>query len=664
MEEKLNNKEELKIDKIDISESGIEVSNSIETFTKNLNKMNIFVNSKNKITNDSASSHKFLKNIVASSESEIIEDSSSIPKDIDRDKIKINILSKDINSNNKITTPSLELLCQKLQQKIDTLTYENYSLSKKNKDLLFQNKELKFKLSSINNEKETEIQIINEQLTNTQNKLNKKEEDNYILKEKINKYDRDIQEYEANKKEIFTLKSENDKLIIKHKKLNENILNFEKNLEFYKNKYNEISSKYEILRKEKENITRDSFIQNGKNKELISDIEKLKNEIKELKEDKNALIQKIRNYDMNQKKQYNDLINKTKEKLEIKQNEEICKIQNQKDNIIKRKIESLEEQNNNLKNKIQELEEKQINNNDIINEENKNQILRLNDEISYLKLQTQLKDSEIKRLNRIYTENTGLIKELNNENNSYKEKLKLLNDKLNEMTSNSYKEIRQLKEKFMILNSKNESLEEQDNVFDKIFSEILLDIEKNNKQGETKNMILEINELPKGNNKRISQFTLICNKLKKLSQENSLLNSKLQKALLENEKSKEEGNIYQNILQNNNEPYEYLLKELAKKDGDLLYYKELLKEKEIRFKAMIKENERLNKKYNSIEKDLKQHLENRDKIDKLDFLVRKIAENQKKMLGEDNLVKFEDQLVTTNLYKIARNTTLRKGKQK
>ena len=79
---------------------------------------------------------------------------------------------------------------------------------------------------------------------------------------------------------------------------------------------------------------------------------------------------------------------------------------------------------------------------------------------------------------------------------------------------------------------------------------------------------------------------------------------------------------------------------------------------------MIKENERLNKKYNSIEKDLKQHLENRDKIDKLDFLVRKIAENQKKMLGEDNLVKFEDQLVTTNLYKIARNTTLRKGKQK
>ena len=659
MEEKLNYKKELKIDKIDISESGIELSNSIETFTRNLNKMNIFVNSKNQITNNSTSDHKILKNIVTSSESEIIEDSSSIPKDID--KIKFNILSKDINSNKKIATPSLELLCQKLQQKIDTLTYENYSLSKKNKDLLFQNKELKFKLSSINLEKETELLIINEQLTNTQNKLNRKEEDISILKEKINKYEKDIQEYDANKKEIFTLKSENDKLIINHKKINENIFNLKKNLEFYKNKYNEISSKYEVLRKEKENITRDSLIQNGKNKELISDNEKLKNEIKELKEDKNNLIQKIRNYDMDQKKKYNDLINKTKEKLEIKQNEEIFKIQNQKDNIIKTKIESLEEQNNNLKNKIQELEEQQINNNDIINEENKNQILR-HDEISYLKLQTQLKDSEIKRLNRIYTENTGLIKELNNENNSYKEKLKLLNDKLNEMTSNSYKEIGQLKEKFAILNSKNESFEEQDNVFDKIFSEILLDIEKNNKQEETRNMIIEINELPKGNNKRISQFTLICNKLKKLSQENSLLNSKLQKALLENEKFKEEGNLCQNILQNNNEPYEYLLKELAKKDGDLLYYKELLKEKEIRFKALIKENERLNNKYNSIEKDLKQHLENRDKIDKLDFLVGKIVENQKKILGKENLGKFEDQLVIKNLHKNARNTTLKKGK--
>ena len=93
-----------------------------------------------------------------------------------------------------------------------------------------------------------------------------------------------------------------------------------------------------------------------------------------------------------------------------------------------------------------------------------------------------------------------------------------------------------------------------------------------------------------------------------------------------------------------------------------MYYKELLKEKEIRFKALIKENERLNNKYNSIEKDLKQHLENRDKIDKLDFLVGKIVENQKKILGKENLGKFEDQLVTKNLHKNARNTTLKKGK--
>ena len=649
--------------KMDINESNLELSNSIETFNNHMNKMDKYLNSKNNINSinntNSNLNINIYENIKSSTESNIIDESSSLPIDINKYNIKPNI--------KKIADPSSDLLCQKLQQKIDTLTYDNFALNKKNKDLASKNKELKMNLASVSHSKETELEIINEELNNLKNKLKRKDEDLIILKEKINKNNFDIKEYEKNKKYILEIKSENEKLINNNKKLNETIISIEQNLSFYKNKYNDIISKYDIIKKDKEHIDKELFHQKEKNKDLNSEIENLRNELMGLNEDKNKLIKKIKDNDIIKKKEYDDLINRTKERLEEKQKEDIERIKNDDTNIMKIKIKALEEQNDELKEKIKEMKEniKQKNNNDIIIEENKNQIVNLNDEISYLKLQIQLKDSETKRLNRLYKENIDLIKQLDNENNSYKEKIKLLTDKINEMRTNSYEELNTIKNKLNSLNTENRLYEEQDNQFDKIFSSILLDIERNNNDEETKNMIITINELPKGNNKRISQFTLMANKLKKLSEQNALLSAKLQNIQIENEKYKEESNIYQNIAQNNNEPYEYLLKEIAKKDSELIYYKELMNEKEIKYKAVMKENERLNEKYNEIEKDLKQHLENRDKIEKLDYLVGKIVENQKKFLGGENFENFDNnQLVNKKTYKVNKNDNLKKGKQK
>ena len=646
--------------KMNISESNLELSNSIETFNNNMNKIDKYLNSKNNI-NTSKNSNKninILENLKSSTESNIIEESSSLPIDNNRYNIKPN--------NKKVADPSSDLLCRKLQQKIDTLTYDNFALSKKNKDLASRNKEFEMNLSSEFHKKNTELEIINEELSNVKNLLKRKEDDLFILKEKMIKSEKDIKEYEKSKKYIFEVKSENEKLINNNKKLNETIISIDQNLEFYKNKYNDIISKYDIIKRDKENIDKELFIQKEKNKELISENENLKNDLTELNEEKNKLNKKIRDYDINKKKEYDDIINRTKERLEEKQKEDLERIKNDDNNIMKIKIKALEEQNDELKSKIMEMKEnqKQKNNNEIIIEENKNQIINLNDEISYLKLQLQLKDSENKRINRLYKENIDLLKELNNDNNSLKEKLKLLTDKINELQTNNYEELNSIRDKMNSLEAKNRLYEEQDIDFDKIFSEILLNIEKNNNDEETKNMIMTINELPKGNSKKRSQFILLANKLKKMSEQNAILSAKLQNAQIENEKHKEESNIYQNIAQNNNEPYEYLLKEIAKKDSELMYYKELMNEKEIRYKAVMKENERLNERCNEIEKDLKQHLENREKIDKLDYLVEKIAENQRKFLGGENFDKDDYQLVNKKSYKVNKNDNLKKGKQK
>ena len=656
--------------KIDISQSNLEVTNSIEAFNKNLNKMDKVLNSNNDLNTNSninISDQKILENIQSSSDTDNVGEPFYNQIDNNRYNIKLNNISKNPISNKKIADPTSDILCQKLQQRIDSLTYENYTLTKKNKDHMAKNKELKLNLTSLNHAKETELQIANEEISNNQMILKRKEEDILILQEKIKLNDKDQIELEKNKKNIYELKFENEKLINNNQKLNQSIVNLEQNLEFYKNKFNELSSNYDIMRKDKEYINRELFIQKEKNKELNDENENIINEINDIKRDKEQLIKKIREYDMNKKKEFNDLINKTKEKLEEKQKEEMNKVNDTNIMNLKIKLKSLEEENDELKNKIIELKEKQnqINNNDIINAENKNQLVMLNDELSYLKLQLQLKDSENKRLNRIYSENMGLIKELNNDNKSYKEKLKLLTDKLNEVNSNNYQEINQVKEKLSLLNARNQSYEEQDNQIDKIFSEAILDLDKNGNDEEAKNMIIAINDMPKGNNKRISQFKFLGNRLKKMAKDNIILNSKLQNALMENEKYKEESNLYQNIAKNNNEPYEYLLKEISKKDNELIYYKELVNEKDIRYKAVMKENEMLNEKYNAIEKDLKQHLENREKIDKLDYLVGKIVENQKKYLGGDKFVKFDNnQLVSKNTYKVGKNEPLKKGKQK
>ena len=217
-------------------------------------------------------------------------------------------------------------------------------------------------------------------------------------------------------------------------------------------------------------------------------------------------------------------------------------------------------------------------------------------------------------------------------------------------------EITEAKDKIALLSSKAQSYEEQDNTFDKIFSQILLDDENTNtnKSEESKNMISAINQMPQGYNKRISQFKFMASRLRKLYEEKAVLNAKFENMQIENNKFKEQSNILKNMEQNNNESYEYLIKELEKKDSELIYYKEVVNDREIRFKEVMNENERIKSKCNALEKDLKQILENRDKINKLDFLVGKIVENQKKFFGND----------TFNQPKSGKNQMLKNNKVK
>ena len=106
------------------------------------------------------------------------------------------------------------------------------------------------------------------------------------------------------------------------------------------------------------------------------------------------------------------------------------------------------------------------------------------------------------------------------------------------------------------------------------------------------------------------------------------------------------------------------MKELEKKDSELVYCKEVIADREIRYKQAMKDNEELRQKYNDIERDLKQVLENRDKINNLEYLVDVIAENQKKFMGGDKFVQFDDKLVTKTSVKVGKKSSGKKANKK
>ena len=153
---------------------------------------------------------------------------------------------------NKIPDANTDILCKKLQQKIDTLNYENFVLKKKNKDLTSKNEDLNFELNSLNHNKKTEEMMLNEQLDSVKLQLKQKNEEILKLNEKIRSQEENMNDLKSNDKLNSNIKVENDKLKKEQKKLNEAIMNLENDLKFYKNQFNKVNSENEMAKEEKE----------------------------------------------------------------------------------------------------------------------------------------------------------------------------------------------------------------------------------------------------------------------------------------------------------------------------------------------------------------------------------------------------------------------------
>ena len=545
--------------------------------------------------------------------------------------------------------PTAEVIIHNLELKIDILTYENFLLTKKIKELVRNNKELQLNLSQNILMLKTE-KIMNEENMRThpfKNNINNKKKDKFK--------DKDVDFY----KEINKLKDENYKLKNTNKNLLENNNELNKIIEELKNeiKLNNIKFEDELNnnkiffeKKLSEQIEKNNELNNIINNNNYNNIMNNNDNNDNYNVNDNIDEQNINNYNydlnkylMNEELQYKKLLEEN-EQLH-KQLRQLLSIE---DDDINKFSDSFHDNNNNNKNFIYSP----------IKENN-------------LQFNSINKNNNLNNIN-----NNNVQEDLINENYILKQKIKALNNELNKVTFENNQKLLKIqqkinenelknkieKEKGKEFNKDNNENNNKDEELDKILNDTLLNI--NPEDEESKKMMTTVENMKNNDKKRISQCLIINNKIKSLSEENNLLHSQLLSLQKVNKfKNVNDLNNLNNINElskgyntfnnphfclcknGNNESYDYLINALKIKDEIIIKYKEKNDDNENKYKALIIENSKLkelkeynnkkNNNYNYPEKDIKINSMRRERAEGLeDYLLGKIVNNQKEVLGE------------------------------
>ena len=517
--------------------------------------------------------------------------------------------------------PTAEVIIHNLEQKIDILTYENFILIKKLKQIENNNKELKLDISQnlmimkaeqeMNNEKN-----FNNNINNLKSIKNKNDKINNIKEKDVDLFE-----------EINRLKYENNKLKLSNQNLAENNAELNKIID---NLNNEI---------------KDQKLFQSNNNENINNNDDQNNNINNDNNNNNLInINNINNKENNEDEQNNSAFDLNKLIL----NEEQCK--------------ELIEENELLHKKLRDLlliNEDQEKNNTI----NKNMISisqNIDNSINK-KYPDDIKEEKISIKN---IQNDDLIKE----NYDLKKKIKSLNAEMNRMAVENNKKLLiiqdklneyEIKQKQNLITNKNRTndLNEYNNFkkeeqLDQILNETLSVLNRNQDDEESKKMIETIKNIKDLQKKRISQCLIINNKLKSLILENNSLHNQLLSSQKESELKNINSNTLNNTSNNNinnsaTNPHicfcgsgNFSVNSLKIKDEMIIKYKDKIDENNEMMKLSQNSNISNNRSndLNFIEKDY--YNINTDKIKKEknegfeDYLLGKIVNNQKEVLGE------------------------------
>ena len=529
--------------------------------------------------------------------------------------------------------PTAEVIIHNLEQKIDILTYENFLLSKKLREIENANKELKLNISHNLMVMKAEQEMNNEENIkhNLKNEFNIKNQDKKNKKNKKEKNEKDVDLFE----EINKLKDENNRLRLSNQNLAENNAELNQTIELLKNQNN-------LNKENKENKDEDNHKENN-----------IENNIQD-RQNKNNIIN-VNNNNLN-------INNNEDAKIPDEQNNSVFDIN--KYLLSEEKYHELIEENELLHKKLRSL--LLIDGDSKLDFKNKNLIFK--------KYNNNIENKETKN---------NKNEELAKENNSLKQKIKSLNSELNKMAVEYNRKILliqerldeyELKQKQNLINEKNKininerEKKEREEELDEILNETLLIMGRNQDDGESKKMIDTIKNIKNEQKKRISQCLIINNKLKSLLQENSQLQNQLLLSKKENEMINNTNSNYNNMNNINNNatnPHicfcgsgNFSVNALKIRDEMIIKYKdkidennEIMKLTQSSYNSNTSNIKRKNES-NYTEKDNsssnKMKKERNDGFE--DYLLGKIVNNQKEVLGERAPRFYENNNINNNKY--------------
>lgn len=529
--------------------------------------------------------------------------------------------------------PTAEVIIHNLEQKIDILTYENFLLSKKLREIENANKELKLNISHNLMVMKAEQEMNNEENIkhNLKNEFNIKNQDKKNKKNKKEKNEKDVDLFE----EINKLKDENNRLRLSNQNLAENNAELNQTIELLKNQNN-------LNKENKENKDEDNHKENN-----------IENNIQDRQNKNNIINVNNNNLDIN---------NNEDAKIPDEQNNSVFDIN--KYLLSEEKYHELIEENELLHKKLRSL--LLIDGDSKLDFKNKNLIFK--------KYNNNIENKETKN---------NKNEELAKENNSLKQKIKSLNSELNKMAVEYNRKILliqerldeyELKQKQNLINEKNKininerEKKEREEELDEILNETLLIMGRNQDDGESKKMIDTIKNIKNEQKKRISQCLIINNKLKSLLQENSQLQNQLLLSKKENEMINNTNSNYNNMNNINNNatnPHicfcgtgNFSVNALKIRDEMIIKYKdkidennEIMKLTQSSYNSNTSNIKRKNES-NYTEKDNsssnKMKKERNDGFE--DYLLGKIVNNQKEVLGERAPRFYENNNINNNKY--------------
>ena len=371
---------------------------------------------------------------------------------------------------------------------------------------------LKKEFESLKIIKDSEISTLRE-------KNRKKEEENVIINNKIEKFSKfqeenqpKIYKYDDLFRQYKDLKNETDKLL-------ESTSSQAKVIMTIKNEKDEINNKLESYRLENESLKNDKMYLNkecmtiGERYRMADDkVKMLEDEIREIRKSNQNYIEKLTDKNCNLENVFEDKLKRELEDMKRKYTFDLDNLKKLYTEIGDKRSEYLIQEKDESYLKLKKLEQTikdKEETYDFLNNEYRNLQKRSDEEISMLKIHLTVKLEDYERLSNLYQEHLQMIKALTLEKEAYKDKLDLMRNELIKKESQFKDENSELKAQLSIFKEKISNYEQIENELDKVIVSNLDDHD----------VLPIIKDIPTASKRRISQCLILANKLKLCSVE-------------------------------------------------------------------------------------------------------------------------------------------------